>query len=97
MGYRTVMPDPSPFVPKNQQIEVDGILCDAWELVLNNLNETSQLVGDYKLYTDASTGLIVRFEFLGHNTLFGGSHNDGAGPVVLWVDILETEFSQDNQ
>lgn len=76
MGYRTVMPDPSPFVPKNHQEEVDGILCDVWELVLNTLNETSQLVGDYTLYTDPATGLIVRYQFLGHNTLFGGSHSD---------------------
>lgn len=76
MGYRTVMPDPSPFVLRDFQNTVDGILCDVWELVQIDLNETSQLQGEYTLYTDAATGLIVRFAFLGHNTLFGGSHND---------------------
>lgn len=79
MGVRKVLPDLTGFtLREGGTTSVDGVTCDVWELKQKVLNATSGLVGEYVLYTDAATGLPVRYHMLGHNTLFGGSHNDGA-------------------
>lgn len=79
MGYRKILPDPSNFVKKvNAKEDIDGMACDIWELDQTTLNTTSLLVGVYRIFTDPATGLPRRYKFFGHNTLFGGSHSDGA-------------------
>ena len=79
MGYRKVLPDTAGLkLREGGPTTLGGVACDVWELDQKVLNATSQLIGTYLLYTDAATGLPVRYHMLGHNTLFGGSHNDGA-------------------
>jgi hypothetical protein len=79
MGYRKVLPDTAGLkLREGGTTTLAGVACDVWELDQKVLNTTSQLIGTYLLYTDAATGLPVRYHMLGHNTLFGGSHNDGA-------------------
>lgn len=76
-GHRTILPDVSSFVKIEGEYEVDGQSgFSKWILDQPTLNMTSTNIGIYHIYADAKTGLIRRYNFLGHNSVFGGSHTD---------------------
>ena len=64
-------PDLTGFVATGDAVQVNDQMCDDWQLVVTTLNKTST----YDLYISRTTGIPVRYQMMGYDSLIG-SHFD---------------------
>ena len=68
---RPYMPDLTGFTVTGDAVQINDQECDNWKLAVTTLNKTS----NYDFYVSRTTGLPVRYQMMGYDSLIG-SHFD---------------------
>ncbi|KAH9115027.1 hypothetical protein AeMF1_010946 [Aphanomyces euteiches] len=76
MSLQHIFPNLSHFQPVYGKSNINSIDCFAWKYDVSKVPDNSSYLGTYTLYVDAATNDPVRFHFVGHNVVLGGSHLD---------------------
>lgn len=72
-----VFPNLTLYEPESGYALINGISCQSWHYATEGEGPTPEgLMGIYTLYVDASDNRPVRFHYVGHNVMLGGSHLD---------------------
>jgi hypothetical protein len=76
------LPDTTGFILQGDAVQVNDQMCDSWQLSVTTLNKTSV----YNLYMSRTSGLPVRYQMMGYDSLIG-SHFD-----LYQVDYFNVTF-----
>ncbi|KDO18268.1 hypothetical protein SPRG_21558 [Saprolegnia parasitica CBS 223.65] len=86
-----VFPNMTAFEPMYGKSVVNSRNCYSWKYSVDSKPDAQGRLGVYTLYVDVDTNEPVRFHYIGHNVMLGGSHMDEyildyeyirAGPVA---------------
>ncbi|OQR90454.1 cathepsin, cysteine protease family C01A [Achlya hypogyna] len=94
-----VFPNMTAFEPMYGKSVINSRNCYSWKYSVEATPDSQDYLGVYTLYVDVETNEPVRFHFIGHNIVLGGSHMDEyildyeylrAGPVAPQVFTYRT-------
>lgn len=72
-----IFPNVSDFDPQTGTSYIQGQSCLSWQKVVSGeVPDSEGMIGTYTLYVDEVTNDPVRYHYVGHNVMLGGSHVD---------------------
>ncbi|OQS02482.1 cathepsin, cysteine protease family C01A [Thraustotheca clavata] len=99
-SLQKIFPNVTAFEPMYGKSIVNSRSCFSWKFTVEKSPDSQARLGVYTLYVDAETNEPVRFHYIGHNVMLGGSHMDEyiidyeyirAGPIAPQIFTYRVE------